>query len=127
VLPSGKTETGTWTAQAPEGPETFVISPISFNIPLESSLDGTHVFFVEPENTTHEAECPGSVEAPEAEPGDLCVYAKILGLLPTSGVIHNPNEKFSTSGAGSAGAFLTLVPENTEGGFAYGTWAVTAP
>jgi hypothetical protein len=107
-------------------------APVSFVIPLEGPLDHEHVFFVKPEEAST-LQCPGSAEAPEAAAGDLCVYASSMsGLLPDeNGVIHNPGleqtKAFSETGAGESGAFLLFQPEGTEGGFAYGTWAVTAP
>jgi hypothetical protein len=131
MLPKGATETGSWTDQVSPGNTTAnAFSSISFAIPLESALDKEHVFFVEPGSTAHEKACPGSVEHPLAEKGDLCVYAHIMAsVLPASGVIHNPSseENFAGNGAAATGAFLTFEPEGTEGGVAWGTWAVTAP
>ncbi|HEY2281944.1 MAG TPA: hypothetical protein VGH60_00150 [Solirubrobacteraceae bacterium] len=133
TLPKGATEKGSWTAQLDEGVKGGVaLASVSFVIPLEGSLDHEHVFFVKPEEAST-TQCPGSVEAPEAAAGDLCVYAGFMpGLLPDeNGVIHNPGleqgKAFSETGAGESGAFLLFQPEGAEGGFAYGTWAVTAP
>jgi hypothetical protein len=131
TLLKGATETGSWTAQVSPGNTTAnAFSSISFAIPLESALDKEHVFFVEPESTAHEKECPGSVEDPLAEKGDLCVYAHIMAsVLPAEGVIHDPSSSENSAGNGAArtGAFLTFAPEGTEGGVAWGTWAVSAP
>jgi hypothetical protein len=131
TLPKGSTETGAWTDQVSPGNTTAsALSSISFAIPLASALDKEHVFFVEPESTAHEKECPGSVEHPLAEAGDLCVYAHIMAeVKPSFGVIHDPSSElnFSEHGAAATGAFLTFEPAGTEGGAAWGTWAVTAP
>jgi hypothetical protein len=80
TLPAEKTETGTWsfgiTPIEAKGNLTFEI-PISFNIPLAEGLESAHTHYVtrsEQEGKTAPPECPGSMERPSAEPGNLCVY-----------------------------------------------------
>jgi hypothetical protein len=127
TLPSGKTETGAWTVQGwHEG--ALGTGAISFPIPLEVNLGETEVVFLEPGEGETE-ECPGTVGAPEAKTGFLCVYTFFSGLEPALGVIHNPAESpFGPAGAGSTGAVLTFaLPEGEEFAGAQGTWAVTAP
>ncbi|HEY2282667.1 MAG TPA: hypothetical protein VGH60_03855 [Solirubrobacteraceae bacterium] len=143
ALPKGATETGAWAVQVPvkaekDEREATAFSSISFAIPLIAELDKEHVFFVAPETTAPE-QCPGSAETPEAEAGDLCVYVTKMTLVaPGFGVIHPPSSEqfFAEAGAGRTGALLTLAVKETapssgkfeeEGGFAFGTWAVTAP
>ena len=90
--PPGKTETGTWSWFS--SAEGAVAIPISFTIPLSAKLAETQVHYINkfneevifPEPTkgliftgpTEEeqksTQCLGSVEAPTAEPGNLCVY-----------------------------------------------------
>ncbi len=68
--------------------------------------------------------CPGTAEEPKAEPGELCVYvaeAKDLAFASDSIV----NSAVSGSGTGKAGAFAQAFI-GTNGGYAYGAWAVTA-
>jgi collagen triple helix repeat protein len=136
VLPEGKTEIGTWTAQTPKGGGLgFAQSPISFSIPLAATLGASQVFFIEPEDTTHETECPGTVGEPAAAKGDLCVYVHTIeNLAPFEtniefglGPVDDPSQPQGTAGASVSGALILLVPKESESeGFAYGTWAVTA-
>lgn len=80
------------------------------------------------------AACPGSVAAPRANKGNLCVYVaeqKELGPL-VSAPLHPINPPTSPtaqaqSGAGKTGALLTLLAGANAPRDAYGTWAVTAP
>jgi hypothetical protein len=127
TLPEGAAEQGVWSA------ETTTTQPglgaVSFTIPLAGPLDENHVFYVA--SGSEVPQCPGSVEEPLAEKGDLCVYAGAgTGLLPgTEGVIHAPRSSinhFAQVGALASGAIVELHPENAEGGIALGTWAVTA-
>jgi Collagen triple helix repeat (20 copies) len=132
TLPSKKTETGSWTDQVPpkaetDGREAIAFSSISFAIPLASALNGSHVFYVEPEAVAPE-QCPGTVTEPAAAAGDLCLYGAFVTLVPAFGVIHDSsNSEFTAQGAAQTGAVLTFLAEGEGGGFAYGTWAVTAP
>jgi len=143
--------------------------PISFNIPLEEALERTQVHFVgsggtpsclEPEEpgreecekideeikevqAENEAACPGSAEAPAAEPGNLCVYLTNEQGGVLQGRIYNSAARSFPLNGGSAATGATLrvdaeVPgqlksggdgalEESENLSAYGTWAVTAP
>jgi hypothetical protein len=133
TLPSGAAEQGVWTAETPQGSPQPGLGAISFTIPLAGPLDDSHVFYVAFE--TEVPQCPGSVEEPLAEKGDLCVYAgAATSLRPGSeGVIHAPRSSinnFTKVGALASGAIVELHPEEIagvfEGGLAVGTWAVTA-
>jgi hypothetical protein len=121
ILPSGKTETGTWAfVSNTEGP---IRVPLSFSIPtaepLKPTLGKGPVELLEPkeEDPSHtHPNCPGTVSKPEAAPGFICVYSEKLedplseaGAVRTSGVVLIFD---STSSA----------PKTDEG-----TWAVTAP
>jgi hypothetical protein len=139
TLPTGKMETGTWAAQSVTG-NTEVFVPISFTIPIEGAEVITKKFFLkngggevcsvlsEPAKKECEErvkECPGSTNAPEAEPGSLCVYSGEA----TSGIeallIGKASSGFSGP-IGGPGAMMLAVFE--AGGFsASGSWAVTAP
>jgi Collagen triple helix repeat (20 copies) len=151
TLPAEKTETGAWSVTAPEG-SAGVVGSIAFAIPLAGPLSQAHVHFVNETGseefvrkegnaeTVATSECPGSAEKPEAEPGNLCVYQGPVNLpffAPgfasvneiVEAFIHNPTKPegfFLEEGAGSTGALLTFGREGTEGGFVFGTWAVTA-
>jgi hypothetical protein len=130
TLPKGKTEKGTWSAETAEGDTQAAVGSVSFSIPLAGPLDEEHVVYVGlGESSPH---CgAGTAVEPQAEEGYLCVFAGHTALLPSVlGVIHNPAKELSEKGAGESGAILLFSPEEVngkfEGGFAIGTWAVTA-
>jgi hypothetical protein len=160
TLPSGSTETGVWTVGTIKNSEQYpgnggsAHAPISFNIPLEEGLDysQTHLIwpdgkekvfifneepFEEEEISEPAAACPGSAEAPSAEPGHLCIYATQMtnvkqtnfvynGVPQGSSPIHDPgNDQLGASIAGAMLNILPLPPSTTELN-AFGTWAVTA-
>ena len=132
TLPSGETETGVWSlAVGPENPTLgFALTkvPISFTIPVaESGEPGGAVSLTAHRLKPGEAEtaeCPGDWEEPKAEPGHLCVYT--VAELDTGA---NLEVSLATSGSGGTihpGAFVQ-TQEGEPGGFAGGSWAVTAP
>ncbi|HEX4670281.1 MAG TPA: hypothetical protein VH275_09965 [Solirubrobacterales bacterium] len=90
TLPSGETETGTWTASSPSETPNLP-SQISFGIPLEVAPEMIYVSLTYEENPGEAYEvfeveeifedaaeqgCPGFTDAgiPLADPGKLCVY-----------------------------------------------------
>jgi hypothetical protein len=126
TLPSGKTETGTWSTVI--GPVVSGINAgigfrqVSFAIPLLTPIaeanvkvklegyDGTDQTGVE-----HE-ECPGSAEDAKAAAGKLCVYTSSdNGIEPTELVRSTTPD----------GVIIQVLSVNA-GQYAYGTWAVTA-
>jgi hypothetical protein len=122
TLPVGSTETGAWSfGQAPEG-IAFERVPISFTIPLAALLDEEHVHFIK-EGATPPAECPGTVAAPKAASGNLCVYTGGESGAGNARVIHRLDEPEEV-GASTAGAFV-LVGAVTKLAFGVGSWAVT--
>jgi len=146
TLPSGETETGTWTSQIyTETHRSF--SPISFAIPLANPIGRNEAYYVTLEEQKKEngkeppAECSGSVEEPKASKGTLCVYQGGTYLETPTNSIHvegicPPSETFNTcgkGGTGKAGAILTILFSNAginpaeEEGYIQGSWAVTAP
>jgi len=125
TLPSGKTETGTWSAMQ-ETEEVGTVAPISFPIPLAEGLEGTQVHVDDAGEANFEEVCPGSAEAPKATKGNLCVYTGISKGLEVLKVIK-PNTT-AESGTGANGAIIRMKqPETVEPTLAYGSWAVTAP
>jgi hypothetical protein len=116
TLPSGETETGTWSVYAEPGSPATVNA--SFNIPLGSDLLESHVILIhEGEEGTFETECPGSPDAPEAAPGFMCLYTK--------GEVLKPSVAFGPIATRQGITYLLQGVEG-EGTFAWGTWAVTA-
>lgn len=139
TLPKGSTETGAFSARFEEKTaHGDVIDPISFSIPLAASLGEGAVHYVTAEEQKEEnghkppAECPGSVEAPAAAAGNLCLYQGATE--PATSIITVPviapagNVGFAP-GAGTAGAFAHVHYEGVAGEAVefQGTWAVTAP
>lgn len=126
TLPKGATETGAWSVQGPANDEgEAVFTSISFSIPLGGGLGPAEAIFVEPGDTSHEKECPGTFAEPAAATGDLCVYAnKVtkLGLI----AVGNPSGELGEEGASRSGALILMSVPTNEAGFAYGSWAVTA-
>jgi len=165
TLPSKATETGVWsvghienTTQFPGASGNPINVPVSFPIPLASELDYFHAHFIQANNkefvvrVTPAAEvleeeivqpdCPGTVDAPSAKPGNLCVYTgKAHSLKPFKNLLSEldglPSESGFTnpasgeSGASVAGSTLEMFWEAADAATAdvegLGTWAVTAP
>jgi hypothetical protein len=139
TLPSGKTETGTWSVfptAANEGSSIWL--PMSFPIPLESEEfktetpvieEGSVHFFKKGEVAQPGEGCgEGSAAKPEAEPGNLCIYTgQSERIQPEDMSTHSPAFP-EQLGAGATGFVLSLVvPHGGAGLQAAGTWAVTAP
>jgi hypothetical protein len=119
TLPSAKTETGTWAA-GPYGSGVIATKvPFSFPIPLAETVKVTFV-----KSGTGPAACPGTHEAPVAEPGNLCVYQS--GGFNFEFVEDENPETGETEESGLSGALL-LFEITAASAQARGVWAVTAP
>jgi hypothetical protein len=131
TLPEGKTEKGDWSVGSGEG---FQLAGVSFGLPLESAP--VPVYVTAGEQTPEH--CSGSVASPGADPGYLCVFAEEESHIitePETG-IHSPticsnSERlegcaFSGNPARADAGGFGVVAYAESGGYAYGTWAVTA-
>ncbi len=131
TLPTGATETGQWTEAQGVASSTGKIqldfASISFAVPLVKELESGNVHFIKPGETPPTG-CKGSVEKPEAESGNLCVFASVLTEKTLLGPTFINAEHESTANAGKTGTIMQFVlPENEENAAsARGTWAVTA-
>ncbi|HEX6665459.1 MAG TPA: hypothetical protein VF081_02560 [Solirubrobacterales bacterium] len=148
TLPPEETETGVWSLSAsPSGIPYQSLVSFSFPIPLAAKLPGGHLHFINPNgkeivaNPVTEVEeeevdstvCLGSVAAPSAPTGHLCVYTKGFSNVKSKQAnFVNPetggqNENVSSALTGALLAF-DVVGEETETTIprAFGTWAVTA-
>jgi hypothetical protein len=139
ALPSEKTETGAWTLPAKGALGSYSV-PLSFTIPLENALSAAAVHFIAangkevvtllPSEEFEEVvstKCHGTAAAPQADPGNLCVYtAKLISAFLWTGQIKTVDAEAAAAGASRAGAQLVFVTPSTEAA-GYGTWAVTAP
>ena len=121
TLPSGKTETGSWSL-ATQPPAVGVVS-ISFAIRLAAALGEPEVHYVEGSGTT---QCPGTAAKPEATPGNLCVYQGFASNVAAI-FIFDPSTSYpGTGGAATTGAIVHFAaPNPAEEQLAWGTWAVT--
>jgi hypothetical protein len=133
TLPPDASETGVWLNTST--PATQQSTQLSFTIPLAESLTWGEGLPGEPENQVHyinelgnevptvgtelasHPACPGTVERPEATPGNLCIYAFVAS--PTGQNENITNPAHGGSGAATTGALLD-APESR------GTWVVTA-
>ncbi|MDX6609287.1 MAG: hypothetical protein QOF85_1212 [Solirubrobacterales bacterium] len=157
TLPSGKSETGTWSLSMPTGggEDSFIV-PISFPIPLaKAGLDnlGTGVrkafYFTseqvelgefEVENivtkSMEDSGCRWELEnanaKPEATtPGTLCVFAQVEEESEAIKIrFFKPPGADAFKGYGPSGSHLRIIRKATVEPVQYlgfGTWAVTAP
>lgn len=136
TLPSGATETGTWSVAVIEPPgEEESNTPISFPIPLEKASStaailtaaeteelGQHV------KASGKGGCAGTIAVPTAPKGKLCVYTQPFSeSSPLNASINQPSEEGAENGYGKTGAYIFIDVSGGGTAKAVGTWAVTAP
>jgi hypothetical protein len=121
TLPSGKTLRGAWGGgvTVTAGGQVFETS-ISFAFPL-ASAPTIHVIQA---GAVPPSDCPGTVAAPEARPGHLCVYVRFANngtTVSSYGPDDQTNPRF--------GLVLLKASANASGSNneMAGTYAVTAP
>jgi hypothetical protein len=118
VLPAGATETGVFGGTDKDksaGATALAYAPISFAVPLAAAPEPHYVA----PNGSPTADCPGSLEAPAATSGQLCVYGAEQSA--------TPELQDATSGKDDeASAYGLIVAVGGATGTAYisGTWAV---
>lgn len=143
-LPEGATETGTFAASGVASTiaaSTALPASISFPIQLAAALPAERVHLIGAGETSNPAitsgECSGTVTAPGAASGNLCIFmAENSPLIDFNGT--PPKLAFGHTwvdrgaeleeGASRTGALLLFHPEaghETESIYAVGTWAVT--
>jgi hypothetical protein len=133
TLPPGSTETGAWAFTATSADSNGIRVPISFPIPIVPRLKEAAVHYEG--ETEFGTFCPeGSLGAPTAAPGNLCVYTNQVDEPPVKGTtligIFPPSDPEGASlgkkGTNSSGAILTFAsPVGNASGA--GTFAITAP
>lgn len=114
-LPSGQSLGGMWVAGvgAEIAPGTgAAAAAISFGFPLKG-LPVIKVVKKEQEGTEHAAECPGSIFAPKAAKGVLCLYT----------AEEAPGMTFQSATPSPYGGVVTFL--GTPGTGSAGVWAVT--
>jgi len=128
VLPSGETETGSFSQLL----ETEGLIPISFPIPLEAGISGGNILFLdegydgEDEVGAEHEKCPGKAANPQAKAGFLCVYT---GKVEFSTLLADPDFKNPVTGesTGTATSGVSMVAASAGAAYFFGTFAVTAP
>jgi hypothetical protein len=131
TLEEGQTESGTWfvSTSIPYF-ELGYVGEDEISFPLRvSGTRGTgtgqlNVHYLHPGETTTE-ECPGEQVKPE--PGNLCVYA--TEEFPRKGEKNEPEYlSLSITEAlhSQVGALLAFLTQEAPGGYAEGTWSLTA-
>jgi hypothetical protein len=122
TLPAGSSEHGVWSIRQVGSALTPVVqTAISFPIALASELDAAHTHYIKPAEAAPSGCLSGTPAKPEAESGNLCVYAKTEFKLGKA-VIESIE---GTGGAGGSGSTIKFEEENTELLFAQGDWIVT--
>jgi hypothetical protein len=127
IAPSGLTQRGLFNLEASEGaPGSFFGASISFPLELASAPKPV---VVPPEGPNPDpAHCPGTVDAPSAAPGYLCLYDAFA--LNSAGTANANPSVYNIDGQGGAspfGAKIETTAENTGLAYVEGSWAVTAP
>jgi len=126
TLPSNTTETGVWTSSPALKEQVAQLMPISFPVPLATGA--SVAFNLIPYEASSTTECPGTLAAPSAAPGNLCVYEGEPAGGPTSVGEYDPENGRSNEGVGTTGVILKAIePEAKVGWLVRGDWAVTAP
>jgi hypothetical protein len=131
TLPSGKTETGTWTVNAfnSTGEKTIYV-PISFTIPLAApGGEGAAAYLTAAETSSKSGKggCAGSDTEPTAPKGKLCIYTTEEENERLAGTPETFFEE-TFNAYGRAGTNVEFVISAANGqAYARGTWAVTAP
>jgi hypothetical protein len=117
-LPFEETLTGVW-AFSGKGIGRAEYVPISFPLrvsPAPAEFEAPTNLVEGSKSTT---ECPGTVNDPEAAPGEFCLYAKELKNATLFGS--------QVSADRSSGTILEFIIQTDTGeGWGHGTWAVTA-
>jgi hypothetical protein len=137
TLPSEATETGTWwfvgngqvgTFENPQGGDQY--TPLSFPIPLspaDAAAITVHVWNEATPPAERDPKCPGTPDAPAAEPGTLCIYVPAAAKERLSAFVEVRKPDFSgEQGVGTSGGLVYYEGPSAEQHIG-GSFAVTAP
>ena len=131
TLPSGKTETGTWSVNQFEL-KAFRLEfvPISFSIPLKA---GGQAFYIDAtESASKEGPvvtasgCTGEAADPTAPAGKLCIYAEEPEENEKLAFAPEPFIKEEFGRYGNAGTYIQFIIEAGGTASSRGAWAVTS-
>jgi hypothetical protein len=118
TLKPGETIYGPWGVSSGSSTTGYGFFPIHFRPHLAADLVSGNAHYLAPGTTS--AECPGHKQAAA---GHLCVYGSYVSNM-AFGSFTDPES--TGSGVRAMGTVMYLLV-NGSGGFARGTWAVTAP
>jgi hypothetical protein len=126
MAPSGSTQTGIVGIGGEQTTGGYVVSSISFPLRLASAP------LVDEINTygATDANCSGSVTAPTAAPGYLCIYIRLAdNASPIAGEYLYPQTLDASllEGASPTGALISARAISAGTVTVFGAWAVTAP
>jgi hypothetical protein len=123
TLPSGASLKGAFTiATTATTLEERVGTEISFGIPLASAPVANFIYA----GDTPPAACPGTVAAPKADPGNLCIYEGFSSNIELEGV-EDPVTGATNGTARPFGASVVGISTLVGDVNSSGSWAVTAP
>ena len=122
-LPAGKTLRGAW---ASGGVATAAIQYAWDNISFGFRFASAPRAHIRPVGAAATGECPGSVAAPEAAAGQLCVYTQVsLNVIQT--LLCDPASNVCGSNTQNRYGTTVRATSNAAGIFyAWGTWAATS-
>jgi hypothetical protein len=122
TLPAGKSLMGTWSTAAITGPSALALefAPISFQFPLSTALPEANVHFIALGDETGTGPCAGTINAPTAQSGHLCVYTSEEEIGPSSSAVYGG---VAVPKPGKSGAILKFTITGLAS--ANGTWVVT--
>lgn len=123
VLPPAQTSTGLWSFRGKEVAKAFMTISFPLRV-IPAPVYVTNTNWIPPKGAPTE-ECPGTVEKPQAAPGELCIYAKEI-INAGSGESHFPIEIGTFTPDETSGLTGGFVIEAGQEGRGWGTWAVTA-
>jgi hypothetical protein len=126
MAPSGSTQTGLFNLDGYETVGNFIGGSVSFPLELASAPKWVEIpWGTNPDPT----DCPGTVDAPAAAPGYLCLYDRISGNVdPSGGLNLQVQDVDGYAGTASRfGARLSTRAQATGEVEVEGSWAVTAP
>jgi len=127
TAPAGSTQRGLYNVDGYEVSGQFLGGSISFPLELTSEPKWVEVPFGGPNpDATH---CPGTVEAPSAAPGYLCLYDEFVSNVttPTGTNLQVQNVNGFGGTVSPFGARLVARANATGEVIVEGSWAVTAP
>jgi Collagen triple helix repeat (20 copies) len=128
VLPPGATQTGLWSFSDKDVFGTLFT--ISFPLQVEPAPVGrVHWIgkdaWLEPGQSYDTGDCPGTVADPQAEPGEVCIYADTVENAGQGNTRRPVNIGAYTSDPNSGIVGEFEIASGAEG-YGYGSWAATA-